>query len=139
MPKKELLFEALLWSLFQRLDRLEAQMAIATKQITALGISSPNKANKQMTCAVTAADGDLATATVMAAAPIGNALVFVNGVEYVPGDGTKVNVSCFFSGDGGTTARASGAVAVGDTIRWNGSVALFQLAVTDKMDVLFNS
>jgi hypothetical protein len=81
-------------------------------------------------------DNDQATATTVAS---NNALggyigVRVNGVHYVVGDGTKVAVDSYFSGDGGVTARAMSAVVTGDTLRWNGSVAGFQLAATDRVD-----
>jgi len=98
-------------------------------------------ANKNMTASVTTADNDLATATTVASA---NALggyigVRVNGVHYLVGNGTKVGVDCYISGDGGTTARAFSAVAAGDTLRWNGSVAGFQLATTDRIDLEYDA
>jgi hypothetical protein len=98
-------------------------------------------ANKSLTASVTTSDGDQATATTVASA---NALggyvgVRVNGVHYLVGDGTKVSVDCYFSGDGGTTARAMSAIVAGDTLRWNGSVAGFQLAATDRIDFLYES
>jgi hypothetical protein len=97
----------------------------------------PTSGNKNMTANVTASDGDAATATTVtkANAPGAYIGVNINGVCYVVGDGTKVAVDCYFSGDGGTTARAFSAVAAGDTLRWNGSVAGFQLAATDRIDV----
>jgi hypothetical protein len=90
-----------------------------------------------MTASVTVADGDQATATTVVSANAlgGRIAVTVNGVRYSVGNGTKVGVCCYFSGDGGTTARAFSAVAAGDTLRWNGSVAGFQLAATDAIDV----
>ena len=98
--------------------------------------------NKNMTASATTSDGDSATATTIAKA---NALsgyigVFVNGVgPYLIGDGVKTAVECYISGDGGTTARALSAVAIGDTLRWNGSVAGFQLAATDHISIMMDA
>lgn len=102
--------------------------------------------NSAMVGSVTAADGALATATAIAAnnygAPAGTPAVSsrvamcVNGVRYNIGNGTKVAVPCYISGDGGATARLFSAIIVGDTIRWNGSVAGFELAATDVLDLV---
>lgn len=103
---------------------------------------SPTTANKQMAASTTTADGQVASATAVAQTPVTNAnatsgsiAVFVNGLRYAPGDGTKVGVPCYFSADGGVTARALKDVAVGDLLYWNGSVATFELAsATDVID-----
>jgi hypothetical protein len=95
--------------------------------------------NKNMVASVTVADNDAATATVVAKANAlgGYIAVSVNGVgPYLVGDGTKVAVDCYFSGDGGVTARALSAVVIGDTLRWNGSVAGFQLAASDRISLM---
>jgi hypothetical protein len=97
--------------------------------------------NKNMSASVTTVDNDSATATTVASP---NALggyigVRVNGIHYLVGDGTKVAVDTYFSGDGGVTARALSAVIAGDTLRWNGSIAGFQLAATDKIDLDFDA
>jgi hypothetical protein len=94
-----------------------------------------------MSASVTTVDNDSATATTVASP---NALggyigVRVNGIHYLVGDGTKVAVDAYFSGDGGVTARALSAVTTGDTLRWNGSIAGFQLAATDKIDLDFDA
>jgi hypothetical protein len=58
--------------------------------------------------------------------------VKVNGIEYEVGDAVKTK-SCYFSGDGGTTAKsfssshANGKISKGDELYWNGSVAGFEL------------
>lgn len=95
--------------------------------------------NKGMTASATASDGDQATSTTVAAnnAISGYVGVRVNGIHYNVGDGTKLNVDCYFSGDGGTTARAMSAIVAGDTLRWNGSIAGFQLSTTDKIDFAY--
>jgi hypothetical protein len=106
---------------------------------------SPTKLNKSMSAQNTTADGQLACAVAVAALPIGYVGVDVNGVSYDPGDGTKVGVPCYFSGDGGTTARAQGAIEIGDLLYWNGSVAGFQLyggappPAVDLIDFIYNA
>jgi hypothetical protein len=112
---------------------------IQSKQIDLTsGFAQELKTNKSMVASVTVADGDAATATTVAADNnTGGYLgIRVNGVGYRVGDGTKVGVDSYFSGDGGATARAFSAVVAGDTIRWNGSVAGFQLAATDVIDIV---
>lgn len=50
--------------------------------------------------------------------------VFVNGQEFQVGFGTTTSVPCYFSNDGGTTARTSTSpnyVQVGDELYWNGN------------------
>ena len=95
----------------------------------------PSSANVNMTGAVTAADGALATSTAVAAAFKGAVALDVNGVRYPIGDGVKTQPA-YISNDSGATARAFGSIAVGDTIRWNGSVAGFQLAATDVLAIV---
>jgi hypothetical protein len=89
--------------------------------------STPSALNKSMPAQTTTADGQLACATAIGATPKGFVGVNANGVSYDPGNGTKIGVPCYFSGDGGTTARAQGAIVTGDSLYWNGSVAGFQL------------
>jgi hypothetical protein len=119
---------------------------IQAKQIdltSVVGLGSPLRPNKNMVASVTAADNALACATTVALTPStssaggGYIAVRVNGVGYTVGDGTKVAVPCYFSGDGGTTARTMKLVVAGDSLYWNGSVALFELAATDRIDFMF--
>ena len=52
--------------------------------------------------------------------------VFVNGQEFEVGDGVTSSVTCYFSNDGGVTARnfdSPGQVQVGDGLYWNGIYA----------------
>jgi len=97
---------------------------------------APTSGNKNMTASVTASDNDQATATTVAATPAldGHVSVLVNGLSVLVGDGTKVAVECYFSGDAGVTARSIAAITAADTLHWNGSVAGYQLAATDRID-----
>lgn len=94
--------------------------------------ATPTHANKYMTASVTAVDGDLATATVMAATPALNSFVNVevNGWGIDVGDGVKM-LMAYFSADNGTTAKARNAIAAGDKLYWVGSKAGYQLDAND--------
>jgi hypothetical protein len=94
-----------------------------------------------MSAETTVADGNLACLVPIAVSPAasstngGYIAVDVNGVDYHVGDGTKVGVVCYFSNDGGATARLLQDVVAGDLLYWNGSVAGFELsALTDKLN-----
>lgn len=91
--------------------------------------------NKGMTANVTTVDGQKATETVLAAEPAstGYVRVFVNGLGASVGDGVKTK-DCYFSSDNGATAKAIANIALNDTCHWNGSVAGWQLAATDRID-----
>lgn len=72
----------------------------------------------------------------------GNVTVFANGIRAKLGDGNRDdlgdftnNVECYFSADGGTTARAINAIVAGDTLYWNGTHAGYDLLVTDQIDL----
>jgi hypothetical protein len=125
---------------------LLARVGLAIVGISATLIGSTGeRANKQMAASTTAVDNALACATAVAVAPAissaagGYVGVQVNGVEYFVGDGTKVAVDCYFSGDGGATARTMKLIVAGDLLYWNGSIAGFQLAAaTDKVNFLYD-
>jgi hypothetical protein len=105
--------------------------------------STPLRANQNMVASVTAADGQLACATAVATTPTSSTTAGgyvgadVNGVWVSVGDGTKVGVALYFSGDGGTTARTMKNIVAGDLPYWNGSVAGYQLAATDRISLHF--
>lgn len=62
--------------------------------------------------------------------------VFVNGILYTVGDGVKTT-DCYFSSDGGVTARSIEAIVAGDELIWNGAIAEFELAVTDSVSLIY--
>jgi hypothetical protein len=107
---------------------------IPAKQIIG---EQPAITNKGMVASVTVSDFDIACATAVAGIPNGYVGINVNGVAQSVGNGVRTQ-SCYFSGDGGATARAYGAVVATDHAYWVGSVALFQLAVTDVIDFIYN-
>lgn len=69
--------------------------------------------------------------------PDGMAQVFVNGVMVeLKGDKTG---SCYFSADGGSTARTIANIVANDVLYWNGSVAGYQLEATDKITLVYET
>jgi phage-related tail fiber protein len=95
----------------------------------------PVTSNKNMAASLTSADFQSACATTLVSSPAnhGYIQIYVNGMHEVLGDGVKTK-SCYFSADGGTTARTFATIAAGDTLYWVGSVAGYQLATTDIID-----
>jgi hypothetical protein len=71
--------------------------------------------------------------------------VYVNGILQFLGNGTASgSVDCYFSGDGGTTARYINAIQSGDTLYWNADLdntqgAGFALSPTDRVDILYQN
>jgi hypothetical protein len=96
--------------------------------------------NKGMTASVTSADFNEACATALVSAPASHSYITVkvNGVAQELGDGIKTK-DCYFSADSGATARAFSAIAAGDKLYWVGTVAGFQLAVTDKISFYYEA
>jgi hypothetical protein len=93
---------------------------------------------RHLTASVTTTDFDQAMTTTVSATNThgGEVAVFVNGMKQWVGSGNKTS-DCYFSGDAGTTARTFAAIASGDTLHWVGSVAGYQLAASDVVDVMF--
>jgi hypothetical protein len=60
--------------------------------------------------------------------PLGHVGVYINGVETDLGYGSTVSSSCYFSNDGGTTAKNIGNILSGDILYWNTTVAGFALS-----------
>ena len=46
---------------------------------------------------------------------------------------------CYFSADGGSTARTISAIAQNDILYWNGSIASFELANDDKITLVYET
>lgn len=83
--------------------------------------------NLNMSASTTAQDGDLACDYILSENPKSLIKVYVNGIEVSIGYGE----CCYFSGDGGTTARGIGTEIYGDYLYWNGSIAGYQLSSVD--------
>ncbi len=101
--------------------------------VSAVGIDS--RADINETSLVTTADNDTTGITITYTPFLdGNVTVKVNGVEVDMG--SKLD-HCYFSNDGGTTARAVADIEAGDTLYWNGSLAGYELDATDDIDIAY--
>lgn len=98
----------------------------------------PTTLNKEMNARVTTSDGQLATNIPILGTPSahGYVIITVNGIETLAanGEAQRTTYPCYFSGDGGATARASNAIVAGDFLYWNGSIAGLQLQVLDRIN-----
>ncbi len=104
---------------------------------TGPGGGFPSALNKDQ--APLATSGNFQTTGItISSTPEGYVGIIVNGVQYVLGNGVRTT-DCYFSADGGTTARAIGAIASGDTLYWNGLVIGFDLAITDRVSMNYDS
>lgn len=99
---------------------------------------APTSLDKNVTASATAGDNQT-SGVVISATPFGGSYVEVqvNGATEVLGDAVKTK-DCYFSVDGGATARAIAAITSGDTLYWNGVLSGFNLAITDKINLLYN-
>ena len=70
-----------------------------------------------------------------------NVQVLVNGISINLADGEleKASQPCYFSGDGGLTARNIADIEAGDGLFWNGSIAKYNLDDTDDVDLLYEA
>lgn len=118
---RERYFARMLYGLVLRLDGVPASYGVDTL------------ADKDLPCLDTVNDGDLACAQGLTYTPLrlqanqGYVTVIVDGVENQGLAGDKLH-GCYFSGDGGTTARPLNAIVAGDKLYWNGSVMGWQLS-----------
>lgn len=104
-----------------------------------LGVTSKETtSNKDMAASTTSSDGDLAVNQAIATTPAqgGYVTVEINGVHVSLGDGAK-DKECYFSDDGGTTARGISSIVSGDMLYWMGSIAGFELAPADRVDFCY--
>ena len=78
----------------------------------------------------------LATNTNVIDIPYSRVRVTVNSIEVEVGNGTKLS-ECFFSNDGGSTAKLWSNVEQGDNLYWNGDFSPYQLESNDVIDLIF--
>lgn len=94
-----------------------------------------NKTNKSLVPSATSGDNQT-TGLVIGEVPLGDGYIQVqiNGNSVSVGDGVKTEF-CYFSGDGGTTARALTAITATDVLYWNGVIAGYDLDGNDRVDL----
>jgi len=109
--------------------------------IEATGSGAPDGAETfddlNQTANVTSTDGDFTGATI-SNTPYNdsNVQILVNGVNVNLGDGAK-NQACYFSADGGSTARPIADIEQSDALYWNGSIAGYELDGLDEIDIIY--
>jgi hypothetical protein len=96
-------------------------------------IFTHNIANFDMSSTTTTEDGQLACDIPLLSAPKSLVRVIINGLEIQVGVGKE----CYFSGDNGVTARENGEETIGDYLYWNGSIAGYELSVSDDDEIDF--
>lgn len=101
-------------------------------------IPVPTKFDKGLAVGAPTAGNFANTALMLSAAPYGYCGVSINGVAANVGDGVKTK-DCYFSGDGGVTARFQGAMQAGDVLYWNGVIAGFNLSPLMRIDFFYSS
>lgn len=102
--------------------------------------ATPTIENKDMVASATASDEDIACATALVATPSGGGYiqVAVNGKLVTVGD-SDILGDCFFgSPDVEPIIRNIGSAEIGDLLYWVGSVAEYQLEVTDYIDFFYS-
>ena len=62
--------------------------------------------------------------------------VIINGLNADESYGDRTG-ECYFSNDGGLTARASNSIVAGDTLYFNGNIAGFDLSTSDTIDLVY--
>lgn len=104
-----------------------------------LRVAVPQSADVGQAVGSDKAADDSATGLTISATPAGDSLVMVlvNGIKVELGDGVKT-ADCYFSGNGGSTARAIADIASGDELYWNG-VSAYTLETTDVVDFIYNA
>jgi len=90
--------------------------------------SLPTINDKNLVAVDSLGDGDFSGATI-SGTPVDNSYVtvFINGLEYLVGNGVTNSVDCYFSNDGGVNARGfsslhpNGKIQANDGLYWNGN------------------
>ena len=86
----------------------------------------------------TSSDGDQALSSGLQNNPIDESYidVRVNNLPVTVGDGIKTK-PCYFSSDGGSTAKPFTDIVQGDILYWNGSIAGYELDTTDTISIIY--
>jgi hypothetical protein len=92
--------------------------------------------NKDMPANSGVSGNYLATNTSITDIPRTMVRVTVNSIEIIVGNGVKTNW-CYFSGDGGTTAKTYANITQGDSLYWCGDVAPYQLETNDTITFIY--
>ena len=99
------------------------------------GGGAPTSGDKYLTPLATVGD-NAPTGIFLSLTPLGDryTTIRVDRECYFIGDGIKT-LDCYWSDDGGATAKALAAIGAGDELYWNGTIAGHNLSVTDHIDL----
>ena len=80
-----------------------------------------------------------ATGITITYTPFGDGAVdiLVNGVGVSEGNGV-LTADCYFSNDGGVTAKTNANIEAGDELYWNGDIAGYELSTSDTIDIVYS-
>jgi hypothetical protein len=95
--------------------------------------------DKDFACLNTTGDNQLAMSTGISQTPANGSYVKVevNGVGVVVGDNVTTNCECYFSNDGGITARKLIEIQADDLLYWNGTIAGYDLEDTFSISLYY--
>lgn len=92
--------------------------------------------NLNMVAKTTSSTQTLACDSVISDVTYSFVRVIISEIEVRVGDGVKTS-DCYFSSDGGSTAKTLAQHRRGDSLYWNGAVAGFELDPNDRIDFLY--
>lgn len=110
-----------------------AGVSSSNGQLTAARLTDTNQFE---TASATTSNGDSSGISIDSD-PDGMVQVFVNGIMVqLKGDKTG---DCYFSADGGSTARTISNIVANDVLYWNGTIAGYELEATDKITLVYET
>lgn len=104
---------------------------------SALTGSTPTIDDKDVIPSATSGDFQ-PTGVTITNTPQGYVDVKLNGKSYSVGNGIKTK-DCYFSPDGGITARTIATIVAGDELIWNGTIAVSDLDTQDIISLMYNT
>ena len=120
LSNKGLVYEGDYTSNFTTYSLITKGYVISQKTKMSLG-------DKNIVAIDTTGDGQFSGATISGSPLLDSYVsVYVNGLEFLVGNGVTSSVDCYFSNDGGTTARtftSPNNIQIGDELYWNGNVS----------------
>ena len=131
-------------SLTSSIDSLESQLssqllAIFTSIGNLASISHPVSFTERNRIPIATSGNLSSTGVTLSRQPTAKTFIEinVNGSIIDVKDGTGTNQTCYFSSDGGLTAKTYTQLSTGDTLYWNGILAGYDLDGDDRIDMTY--
>ena len=131
-------------SLTSSIDSLESQLssqllAIFTSIGNLASISHPVSFTERNRIPIATSGNLSSTGVTLSRQPTAKTFIEinVNGSIIDVKDGTGTNQTCYFSSDGGLTAKTYTQLSIGDTLYWNGILAGYDLDGDDRIDMTY--